>query len=161
MLFYCGYAEALATGSSLARQGIRIVPGQSQTISWKEVSRQYRKYLFVHGSLNTKSKRPAFDLDTAQTVGPARQRTLPARTLKARFCFAQASRSRILPVYLLPPSVCLQAQTSRIRVPNSILVFFHFASYLTCPSSYLMQRSVPGERSAESLKWVTILAMCS
>ena len=65
---YCGYAEALAKGSSLARQGIRIVLGQSDGICWKEVSRQYRKYLFVHGSLNTKTKRPAFDLATAQTV---------------------------------------------------------------------------------------------
>ena len=35
--------------------GIRIVLGATQdAISWKEVSQQYRKYLFVHGSLNTK-----------------------------------------------------------------------------------------------------------
>src|SRR5271165_5119183 len=46
---YCGYAEALAKGSSLARQGIKIVLGHSDAISWKEVSEQYRKYLFVHG----------------------------------------------------------------------------------------------------------------
>ena len=65
---YCGYAEALAKGSSLARQGIRIVLGQSDDISWKEVSWQYRKYLFVQGSLQTKTKQPAFDLATAQTV---------------------------------------------------------------------------------------------
>ena len=65
---YCGYAEALAKGSSLARQGIRIVLGQSDAISWKEVSRQYRNYLFVHGSLNTKTGQPAFDLATAQSV---------------------------------------------------------------------------------------------
>jgi putative transposase len=65
---YCGYPEALAKGSSLAREGIRIVLGLSETISWKEVSQQYRKYLFVQGSLPTKSKQPAFDLATAQTV---------------------------------------------------------------------------------------------
>ena len=65
---YCGYAEALAKGSSLARQGIRVVLGQSDAISWKEVSRQYRNYLFVHGSLNTKTGQPAFDLATAQSV---------------------------------------------------------------------------------------------
>jgi putative transposase len=65
---YCGYAEALAKGSSLAREGISIVLGQSDAISWKEVSRQYRKYLFVQGSLQTKTKQPAFDLATAQTV---------------------------------------------------------------------------------------------
>jgi putative transposase len=65
---YCGYAEALAKGCSVARQGIRTVLGQPETVSWKEVSRQYRKYLFVRGSLNTKAKPPAFDLSTAQTV---------------------------------------------------------------------------------------------
>ena len=65
---YCGYAEALAKGSSLAREGIRIVLGHSDTISWKEVSQQYRKYLFVHGSLHTNTNQPAFDLATAQTV---------------------------------------------------------------------------------------------
>jgi putative transposase len=58
---YCGYAEALAKDSSLARQGIRTVLGQSDAVSWKEVSRQYRKYLFVQGSLHTETKRPAFD----------------------------------------------------------------------------------------------------
>jgi hypothetical protein len=41
---YCGYAEALAKGSSLARQGIRVVLGHSDAICWKEVSEQYRKY---------------------------------------------------------------------------------------------------------------------
>jgi len=65
---YCGYAEALGTGWSLAREGIRTILGQPETVSWKEVSREYRKYLFVHGSLNTKSQRPVFDLPTAQTV---------------------------------------------------------------------------------------------
>jgi putative transposase len=65
---YCGYAEALAKASSLARQGISIVLGQSDDISWKEVSQQYRRYLFVQGSLQTETKQPAFDLATAQTV---------------------------------------------------------------------------------------------
>jgi putative transposase len=40
----------------------------TQAISWKEVSQQYRNYLFVHGSLHTKTRQPAFDLATAQTV---------------------------------------------------------------------------------------------
>ena len=65
---YCGYAEALAKASSLARQGIRTVLGHSDAVSWKEVSRQYRQYLFVRGSLHTKARPPAFDLATAQTV---------------------------------------------------------------------------------------------
>src|SRR5271166_5807580 len=39
---------------------------------------------------------------------------------------------------LLPaPLARLRTQTSWIRNPNSILVFFHFLSYLTCPSSVL------------------------
>ena len=62
---YCGYAEALAIDSSLARLGIRTILNQPETISWDEVSRQYRKLLFLKGS-NT--KRPAFDLATAQHV---------------------------------------------------------------------------------------------
>jgi putative transposase len=42
--------------------------GLPETASWEEVSRQYRKYLFVRGSLHTETRRPVFDLDTAQTV---------------------------------------------------------------------------------------------
>jgi putative transposase len=65
---YSGYAEAVAKGCSLAREGIRTVLGQPERASWEEVSRQYRKYLFVRGSLNTKTRQPVFDLETAQTV---------------------------------------------------------------------------------------------
>ena len=32
---HCGYAEALAKGSVLARQGIRTILGQPETLSWK------------------------------------------------------------------------------------------------------------------------------
>ena len=65
---YCGYAEALAKGSPLARQGIRTILGQPETISWKELSPEYRKYLFVKGSSRSANKPPAFDLATAQRV---------------------------------------------------------------------------------------------
>jgi REP-associated tyrosine transposase len=65
---YSGYAEALAKGSLLARHGIRTILGQPETISWKELSRQYRKYLFVKGSSRSANKPPAFDLATAQCV---------------------------------------------------------------------------------------------
>src|SRR6202043_18280 len=34
---YCGYAEALATDSSVARHGVRTLLGQPETISWNEV----------------------------------------------------------------------------------------------------------------------------
>ena len=62
---YCGYAEALGTDSTLARDGIRTILGQPETIPWEEVSRQYRKLLFLKG---TNTKRPAFELATAQHV---------------------------------------------------------------------------------------------
>jgi len=65
---YCGYAEALAKSSLLARQGIRTILGQPETISWKELRREYRKYLFVKGSSRSANKPPAFDLATAQRV---------------------------------------------------------------------------------------------
>ena len=51
--------------------------GQSAAISWKEISQQYRKYLFVQGSLKTKTKQPAFDLATAQTVVDQQKSQLP------------------------------------------------------------------------------------
>jgi len=65
---YCGYAEALAKGSLLARQGIRTILGQPETISWKELRREYRKYLFVKGNSTSANKPPTFDLATAQRV---------------------------------------------------------------------------------------------
>jgi hypothetical protein len=65
---YCGYAEAVAKGSRLARERIRTILGQPETISWNELSREYRKYLFVKGSSRSAKKPPAFDLATAQRV---------------------------------------------------------------------------------------------
>jgi putative transposase len=65
---YCGYAEALAKGCPLARQGIRTILGLRETTSWGELSRQYRTYLFVQGSSNSADRAPAFDLDSAQRV---------------------------------------------------------------------------------------------
>ena len=74
---YCGYAEALAKGCLVARQGIRTILGQSETISWKELSCQYRKYLFVKGSSGSAAKPPAFDLATAQHVVEQQNGELP------------------------------------------------------------------------------------
>ena len=59
---YCGYAEALAKGCPLARQGIRTILGQPETSSWNELSSQYRKLLFIKGSCQSPNKAPAFDL---------------------------------------------------------------------------------------------------
>jgi REP-associated tyrosine transposase len=65
---YCGYAEALAEGCLVARQGIRTILGQPETIPWVELSRQYRKYLFIKGSFKSANKPPAFDLASVQRV---------------------------------------------------------------------------------------------
>ena len=96
---YCGYAEALAKGFSLARQGIRVVLGHSDAICWKEVSQQYRKYRFVHGSLNTKAKQPTFDLATAQAVVDQQngKLSLPER-LRCRIRYHFYSRLLSLPL---------------------------------------------------------------
>ena len=74
---YSGYAEALAKGSLLARQGIRTILGQPETISWKELSGEYRKYLFVKGSSRSANKPLAFDLATAQRVVEEQNGELP------------------------------------------------------------------------------------
>lgn len=65
---YCGYAEALAKGGLGARQGIRTILGQPETISWVELSRQYRKHLFIEGSCQSANKPSAFDLASVQRV---------------------------------------------------------------------------------------------
>jgi putative transposase len=57
---YCGYTEALATGCPLAHKAIRTILGQPETMSWNELSRQYRKYLFIKGSFKSANKPPAF-----------------------------------------------------------------------------------------------------
>jgi putative transposase len=74
---YCGYAEALAKGSALARQGIRTILDQPETISWEELSRQYRKSLFTKGSLKSANKAPAFEPATAQRVVEQEDGELP------------------------------------------------------------------------------------
>ena len=78
---YCGYAEAVAKGSALARQGIRSALGLAETIPWKEVGRQYRQYLFRQGSLPTKVRPPVFDPAKAQKVVEAQkgELSLPER----------------------------------------------------------------------------------
>jgi hypothetical protein len=65
---YCGYAEALAKGCALAREGIRPVLAQPASLSWKELSRQYRQYLFIKGSVQSPNKEPAFAPARAQQV---------------------------------------------------------------------------------------------
>ena len=47
---YCGYAEALAKGSTDAHEGMRIILELPQTTSSKELGREYRKHLFFMGA---------------------------------------------------------------------------------------------------------------
>src|SRR5208337_1978262 len=69
---------------------------------------------------------------------------LPARFLAPALSFSAGCLSRfVLPktfliqdppcLFATPPPARLRTQNSCIRDPNSILVFFHFPSYLTCP----------------------------
>src|SRR6516165_6688815 len=74
---YGGYAEALAKGSLLARQGIRTILVQPETVCWQRISQEYRKCLFIKGSLGSAKKRPAFDLATVRHVVEQQQGELP------------------------------------------------------------------------------------
>ena len=51
-------------------------------------------------------------------------------------CFAEKVRDSGSSQFVCypTPSTCVRTKTSCARHPNSILVFFHFPSYLTCPS---------------------------
>jgi putative transposase len=65
---YCGYAEALAKGSAVAHEGIRIILALPQTTCSKELSREYRKHLFLRGAVGSESNQPAFELAKAQEI---------------------------------------------------------------------------------------------
>jgi len=65
---YCGYAEALAQGSALGHERIRTILGLPQTTSWEQLSREYRKHLFLRGAIATTHNAPAFDWAKAQEV---------------------------------------------------------------------------------------------
>jgi putative transposase len=74
---YCGYAEAIGKGCPVARQGIRTILGQPETVSWTELSCQYRQHLFVQGSRSRGDKAPAFDPATVQQVVEQQEGELP------------------------------------------------------------------------------------
>jgi hypothetical protein len=65
---YCGYAEAVAKGSAVALEGIRVILGLPQSTSAEELSAEYRKHLFLTGSIGTENNPPAFALADAQKV---------------------------------------------------------------------------------------------
>jgi putative transposase len=65
---YCGYAEALAKGSPLAQEGIRIILDLPPTTCWKELSAEYRQHLFLRGAVATENTPAAFGSEKAQEV---------------------------------------------------------------------------------------------
>ena len=65
---YCGYAEAVAKGSPVAHEGIRIILDLPQTTSRDELGREYRKHLFLRGAVASENHPPAFELAKAQEV---------------------------------------------------------------------------------------------
>jgi putative transposase len=74
---YSGYGEAFCKGCALARQGLRTILGQPETVSWAELSCQYRKHLFVEGSSSRGDKGPAFDPATVRHVVEEQQGEVP------------------------------------------------------------------------------------
>jgi len=65
---YCGYAEALAKGTAVALEGIRVILGLPQTTSPEQVAAEYRKHLFLSGAVGSEKHPPAFDQAKAQAV---------------------------------------------------------------------------------------------
>jgi len=65
---YCGYAEAVAKGTTAAFEGIRIILGLPESSSCEEISREYRQYLFIKGATGTEKRPPAIELAEAQKV---------------------------------------------------------------------------------------------
>jgi len=74
---YCGYAEAVATGSEPALAGIRTILDLSETTSWKDLLSEYRKQLFGRG------RRPAVITD------PRLSWTRRGRSLRSRMANSQ------------------------------------------------------------------------
>ena len=65
---YCGYAEAVAKGTAVAMEGIRVILGLPKTTSPEQVAAEYRKHLFLSGAVGSKNHPPAFDQAKAQAV---------------------------------------------------------------------------------------------
>src|ERR1700693_1353260 len=65
---YCGYAEAIATGSIVAHEGIRTILDLPETTCREDLDREYRQHLYLKGAAATKNNPAAFDLATAQGV---------------------------------------------------------------------------------------------
>jgi putative transposase len=65
---YCGYAEAVAKGTAKAFEGIRRILSLPKTTPCEELSREYRRHLFLKGATATARNPPAFEMAQAQQV---------------------------------------------------------------------------------------------
>jgi putative transposase len=65
---YGGYAEAIATGSAPALEGMRTILNLPQSASPEEVQSEYRKLLYLKGAAASENNPPAFGLAEAQKV---------------------------------------------------------------------------------------------
>ena len=65
---YCGYAEAVAKGTAKAFEGIRTILGLPPTTPCQELSREYRKLLYLKGATATEKNPPAFEMAKAEQV---------------------------------------------------------------------------------------------
>jgi hypothetical protein len=65
---YCSYAEAIATESKTALEGMRTILNLPESANPEEVQREYRKFLYMKGAAPSKNNPPAFGFGEAQKV---------------------------------------------------------------------------------------------
>src|SRR5277367_6603479 len=65
---YCSYAEAIATESATAVEGMGTILNLPPSANPEEVQREYRKFLYLKGAAASENNPPAFDLAKAQKV---------------------------------------------------------------------------------------------
>jgi REP-associated tyrosine transposase len=105
---YCGYGEALAKGSPELYRRLGTILELPQTSSSEEVSCQYRKHLFLMGSLGSNNKPAAFELDRVEQVVEQQQGQLPLQerlrckiryfsegVILGGYCFVQSHFERL------------------------------------------------------------------
>ena len=78
---YCGYAEALAKGTAEAMEGLRIILGLPHTTSPEQIAAEYRKHLFMRGSLASKNHPAAFTPQQVEKVAKQENGDLSAAEL--------------------------------------------------------------------------------
>jgi putative transposase len=82
---YCGYAEAIGKGATLAVEGLRMALGLPETANREEVLKAYGKLLHLKGSGTTEKDPPTLDSAEAQQVAEQDNGELPvARRLRRK-----------------------------------------------------------------------------